>query len=328
MKEAACYEKLPDAKVHCHLCPHECVIADARHGRCRVRTNRGGTLYSDIYGQVTSVAMDPIEKKPLYHFHPGTHILSLGTRGCNFACPFCQNWSIAQADGPLSPLSPQAAVEAATREGSVGIAYTYNEPLIWFEFVLETAQLAREAGLTNVLVTNGYISPEPFDELLPHIDGINMDLKSIRPAFYRELCKGTLEPVLASAKTAAARTHLEVTNLIIPGHNDTDEELTELANWIAHELGPLTPTHLSAYFPRHELRAPPTSVETLERAHGIFSRRLAHVYLGNVQSAAGASTRCHACREVLIQRRGYSTRIVGLDGTRCAKCGSENNIVC
>ena len=327
MKEAAYYETRDDGKVGCRLCPHHCVIADGRTGLCRARRNRGGTLYSEIYEQVTSVAMDPIEKKPLYHFHPGTSILSLGTRGCNFACQFCQNWSISQGEASTSRLTAEAAVAAACREGSVGIAYTYNEPLIWLEYVLETAQLARQSGLANVLVTNGYIEPEPLDELLLFIDAINMDIKSIRPDFYQRLCRGTLEPVLANAKTVVGRTHLEVTTLIIPGHNETDEEFEELSAWIADELGPDVPVHLSAYFPRYKLQASPTPAATLERARGIFARRLRHVYLGNVAASQGASTVCHACGAELIVRRGYATRVVGLRDGCCAACGAGNNIV-
>ena len=327
MKEAAYWDRRDDGKAQCRLCPHGCVIADGRTGLCGARSNHSGVLISDIYEQVTSVAMDPIEKKPLYHFHPGTSILSLGTRGCNFACEFCQNWSISQAHASTSRVPSDAAVQMALREGSLGIAYTYNEPLIWFEYVLETARLARESGLVNVLVTNGYLEPEPFAELLPFIDGINMDLKSIRGDFYRRLCHGTLEPVLRNAKTAAGQTHLEVTTLVIPGHNDTDEEFEELSRWIADELGPHIPAHLSAYVPRHKLQAPPTPPETLERAHGIFASRLHHVYLGNVYARVGANTRCCQCGAELIVRQGYATRIVGLEGGRCAACGADNNIV-
>jgi len=327
MREAAHYEKLEGGKVHCHLCPHQCVIADGRVGRCRVRRNQGGVLYSEIYERVTSIAMDPIEKKPLYHFHPGSSILSIGTRGCNFACEFCQNWAISQADAATSLLTSQQAVQAAQREASIGIAYTYNEPFIWFEYVLETAKLAREAGLVNVLVSNGFVSPEPLEELLPYVDAINMDIKAIRPEFYTKLCHGTLAPVLANARTASRRTHLEVTNLIIPGHNDSEEEFEELGRWIAGELGPQIPTHLSAYFPRHRLEAPPTPVETLERAYEVVSKHLWHVYLGNCHSAKGSDTRCHGCGATLISRRGYATRIVGLKGSACAACGTENYLV-
>ncbi|HUT33894.1 MAG TPA: AmmeMemoRadiSam system radical SAM enzyme [Planctomycetota bacterium] len=327
MKEAAYYDKRGEARVQCHLCPHNCVIAEGRVGLCGVRRNRAGTLYSEIYEQVTSVAMDPIEKKPLYHFHPGSSILSLGTRGCNFACEFCQNWGISQADAATSPLKSAAAVQAARREGSIGIAYTYNEPLIWFEYVLETAKLAREAGLVNVLVSNGYASPEPFEELLPYVDAMNLDIKAIRPEFYKRLCRGTLEPVLANARAASRRTHLEVTNLVVPGHNDTDEEFDELGRWVAGELGAHVPMHLSAYFPRHKLKAPPTPVETLQRAHAIVSKHLRYVYLGNCYSDAGSSTRCHQCGATLITRRGYQVRVVGLTGALCASCGAENSIV-
>ncbi|MBM4039436.1 MAG: AmmeMemoRadiSam system radical SAM enzyme [Planctomycetes bacterium] len=327
MKEAAFYEKQGERRVQCRLCPHNCVIAEGRTGRCRVRRNRGGVLYSEIYEQVTSVAMDPIEKKPIYHFHPGASILSLGTRGCNFACEFCQNWQISQAEAPLSPLASKAAVEVARREASIGISYTYNEPLIWFEYVLETAKLAREAGLVNVLVTNGYINPEPLEELLPYVDAMNMDIKAIRPDFYKRLCHGTLEPVLANARAAARRTHLEVTNLVIPGENDTDAEFEELGRWCAAELGPQVPMHLSAYFPRHKLKAPPTPVETLERAFAIMAKHLRYVYLGNCYSELGANTVCHQCGATLITRRGYSVRVVGLKGALCASCGAENAIV-
>ena len=327
MTEAAYWDPRDGGKVQCRLCPHHCVIADGRQGLCRARSNRGGTLYSDIYEQVTSVAMDPIEKKPLYHFHPGRAILSLGTRGCNFACQFCQNWSISQGDASTSRLTSDAAVALAQSEGSVGIAYTYNEPLIWFEYVLETAKLARRSGLVNVLVTNGYVEAEPFAELLPHVDAINMDIKSIRPDFYTTLCRGTLEPVLRNAQTAARQTHLEVTNLILPGHNDTDEQLAELADWIADHLGPQTPVHLSAYFPRYKLQAAPTPPETLERAHGIFKQRLHHVYLGNVHAHVGGDTHCHACGAQLIVRRGYASRVAGLRGGAWAACGADNNIV-
>ena len=327
MKEAAYYERRDDGKVQCRLCPHRCAIADGKTGICRVRTHRGGVLYSDIYAQVTSVAMDPIEKKPLYHFHPGTQILSLGTRGCNFACSFCQNWQISQGDASTSALPSADAVKLAGREGSVGIAYTYNEPMIWFEYVLDTAKLAREAGLANVLVSNGYIEAEPLAELLPYVDAINMDLKSIRPDFYQRLCRGKLEPVLRNAKAAVEQTHLEVTTLVIPGENDTDDEFTDLSAWIADNLGAQVPVHLLAYFPRYKLQAPPTGADTLERAHAIFSTRLHHVYLGNVLGAVGSETACHNCGAKLIARRGYSTRIVGLDGAQCAQCGADNNVI-
>jgi len=325
MKEAAHYEKLDDGRVRCRLCPHNCAIADGERGRCRVRVNSGGVLYSEIYERVTSVAMDPIEKKPLYHFYPGTYILSLGTRGCNFACDFCQNWQISQADAPLQELTTERAVEIALRERSVGIAYTYNEPMIWFEYVLDTAKIAREKGLKNVLVTNGYINPEPLEELLPYIDALNIDLKSINPAFYKERCKATLKPVLNTAVRCKKDAHVEVTNLIIPGHNDSDDDLIGLRDWIFDNLGSDTPTHLSAYFPRYRLNAPPTPEATLLKAREIFAEKLDYVYVGNVMIPGSSDTHCNKCGAVLISRTGYHITIRNLEGTRCGVCGAENN---
>ena len=327
LKEALYYEKLDGNRVHCRLCPHNCIIADGKRGICRVRRNDAGTLYSIIYGQVTSVAMDPVEKKPLYHFHPGRMILSIGTTGCNFGCLFCQNYTIAQMDAPTRPLSSEQAVQGALDNDSVGIAYTYNEPFIWFEYVLETARLARTRGLKNILVTNGYVQQEPLAEIMPVIDALNVDIKSIRPEFYKKLCHGSLEPVLETCKTASKSALVEVTNLIIPGHNDTDAEFEELAAWIAGNLGRGTPVHLSAYYPCYKMTAPPTPLSTLERAFDIFAAHLDYVYLGNVQSRRGSDTACRSCKATLIQRLGYSTRIVGLaDDGKCRKCGAENNM--
>ena len=325
--EAMYYETLGDDRVRCHLCPHECTVKPGAVGLCRQRKNEDGTLRSRIYGRVTSASMDPIEKKPLYHFHPGKSILSLGTNGCNFRCRHCQNWSISQEDAATQDLPPEQAVTLAEQSDSFGIAYTYNEPLIWYEYVLDTAKLARDRGLKNVLVTNGFINPEPLAELLPLIDGLNIDLKSIRDEFYRDVCGGRLEPVLETAKTAKTSAHLEVTNLIIPTHNDSDADLTDLADWIRDHLGADTPAHLSAYFPRYRLKAPATPPETLERAHAIFADRLDHVYLGNMMLDKGADTLCTNCGATLIGRRGYSTSIRGLDGRKCAKCGAELNVV-
>ena len=328
MKEARYYEKLDGGKVHCSLCPNNCVIADGKRGACRVRKNEGGTLYSLIYGNVTSVAMDPVEKKPLYHFHPGREILSVGTLGCNLGCLFCQNYAISQGEAPTQGLRPGQAVAAALQHNSIGIAYTYNEPFIWLEYVLETAALARERGLKNVLITNGYVQQEPLREALPLIDALNIDIKSIRPEFYREICRGKLEPVLDACVTASKQAHVEVTNLVIPGHNDTDEDFEKLSSWIAANLGRRTPTHFSAYYPCYKMTAPPTPLPTLERAWGIASQHLDHVYLGNVHSRKGSATACASCKATLIERAGYRVKIVNLAGDgRCRACGADNNIV-
>jgi len=327
MKEALYWEKIGDSRIQCHLCPHECKISDGATGICRVRRNKAGTLYSEIYARITSAAMDPIEKKPLYHFYPGSQILSLGTKGCNFKCSYCQNYEISQGDPHLEDLPPGEAVTLALKNKSIGIAYTYNEPLIWFEYVLDTSKLAREKGLKNVLVTNGYISREPFAELLGYIDALNIDIKSIREDFYRKLCKGTLAPALETAKLASKRAHVEITNLIIPGYNDSADELEKLACWIADNLGEDTPVHLSAYFPRYQLRAQATPLELLYRGADIFERHLRFVYLGNVLSERGSDTRCPGCGALLIKRSGYRVQRPGLDGARCAGCGAQTNIV-
>ena len=327
MQEARFYTPRPDGGVQCALCPHTCVIADDKVGICRVRKNVGGKLYSLIHGECTSVAMDPVEKKPLYHFFPGTSILSLGTNGCNFACSFCQNWQISQQNTQRQRLPSEQAVAVAAQRHSVGIAYTYNEPLIWYEYVIDTARLVRERGMKNVLVTNGFINPEPLAELLPYVDALNIDIKSIRDEFYRTLCKGRLAPVLETAKAAKQSAHVEITNLIVPGQNDSDADLTDLADWVAAHLGEDTPVHLSAYTPRYQLQAQATPVPTLERAFDVFSSRLRFVYIGNVLGSRGSNTHCHSCGSELITRIGYSIQITGLRGAVCARCGADNAFV-
>lgn len=327
MKEALYYEKIGDGSVQCRLCPHNCRIAPGRRGICRGRVNHDGTLYSEIYARVTSVALDPIEKKPLYHFHPGSTIYSMGTVGCNFACQFCQNWQISQVEADTEELPPAVAVEQAIGAGSVGIAYTYNEPSIWIEYVLDTAKLAHARGLKNVLVTNGYISPEPLRDVLNYIDALNIDIKSMEDEFYQKLCKARLQPVLDATKLANERALVEVTNLVIPGWNDKDEHFARLRDWIAAELGPDTPTHLSAYFPRYKLKAPPTPVSTLQRAYEVCREKLHFVYLGNVGGRTGADTLCKNCGSTLVRRVGYSTEVVGLRGGKCSNCGTDNRFV-
>jgi len=294
-----------------------------------VRKNIDGTLYATTYEEVTSVAMDPIEKKPLYHFYPGNNILSLGTLGCNFTCKFCQNWEISQSTVPTRHLGVEEAVAIAKEKGSIGAAYTYNEPWIWFEFVYDCARAMKEEGLRNVLVTNGFFNPEPLDMLLPYVDAMNIDIKSIRDDFYRELCGARLKPVLEAAVKAAHNVHVEITNLVIPGYNDTEEEFEELSGWIADNLGPQTPVHLSAYTPRYQLGAEPTPPETLQRAHEIFKTRLWFVYLGNVRSETGNDTKCRQCGEVLVRRQGYFVEVLGLDREgMCNHCQGRSYIVC
>lgn len=283
MTEARYYEKLDAKKVHCRLCPNECVILDGKVGSCGIRVNDGGTLYTAVYGKMTSIALDPIEKKPLYHYHPGEYILSVGTKGCNFHCSFCQNWQISQDMAvPTEDVTSGEIIARAKASGSFGIAYTYNEPFIWYEFVSDTAKEAKREGLKNVLVTNGYVNTEPLEEILPLIDAMNIDLKSIDEDFYRKVCKGSVKSVLDVIKRSTRSCHIEITNLIIPALNDSEECLTGLVDWIFENVGADVPLHFSRYFPCYKLKVAPTPVETLKMAERIAKKKLKYVYLGNV----------------------------------------------
>jgi pyruvate formate lyase activating enzyme len=324
--------------VVCGLCPHCCTLPPGGEGRCRVRKNMDGILMTANHSMVSSFNLDPIEKKPLYHFHPGSKILSLGTLGCNFQCVFCQNWSISQ-ESPLDPalsgkymkMSPAEAVGLALKsreKGNIGIAFTYNEPTIWYEFVLETASLAVKKGLLNVLVTNGFIREEPLLELLPFISAMNIDIKSINDEFYRRHCGGRLEPVLTAARLASRACLVEITNLIIPTLNDSVSEVEALADWIAENLGADTPLHLSRYHPEYRTHIPPTDLKTMKEAYEAASRRLHHVYVGNVWEDTWNDTFCHFCKNPVITRRGFE--ITGYDlapGNRCRRCGRQVHIV-
>ena len=326
MKEALYYEKI-DTKIKCLLCPKECLIAEGKRGFCRGRENVDGRLIALTYEECVSIAVDPIEKKPLYHFHPGSLILSCAPNSCNLGCLYCQNWTISQEETATQHITSQEMVELALKKDSFGIAYTYTEPLIWYEYLLETAKLAKEKGLANVLVTNGYINPDPFEELLPFIDAMNIDVKSVKKSFYREYCKATLAPVLKTAERARKSCHVEITNLIIPTLNDSDEDFRKLINWIADKLGDDTPLHFSRYFPAHKLNIPPTPVTTLEKAKKIAQKRLKHVYIGNILDPSANTTYCPKCKKALIVRDGYSISKMHLKGKRCRYCGEEINIV-
>jgi len=283
MHEALYYEKLDHKRTHCHLCPYNCMIPDGGKGACGVRINKDGTLYSSVYAKTTGIALDPIEKKPLYHYHPGEYILSLGTKGCNFHCDFCQNWHISQElDAPAQDITSEEVIDRAKALKSFGVAYTYNEPFIWYEFVLDTARLAKRQGLENVLVTNGYVNMEPLEGMLPYIGAMNIDLKSFDDDFYVKICKGRLKPVLDVITRSAKSCHIELTNLIIPTLNDSEDKIKNMVDWIYANLGPDVPLHLSRYFPCYKMSIPPTPVETLKMAERIAKEKLKYVYLGNV----------------------------------------------
>ncbi len=318
---------VPDGDAaRCGLCPHCCRIAEGKTGTCGVRENRGGTLFAATYGKVATVAVDPIEKKPLFHFHPGARILSIGSVGCNFRCEFCQNWNLVLRQVPVEPVRIGDLIGAARRENSVGIAYTYNEPFIQFEFVLECAKAFRAAGMKNVLVTNGYVNPAPLAELLPFVDAMNIDLKSMDPAFYRKICGGDLDPVLATIRTAAKATHVEITTLLYTGHNDADEQVRKVVDFIA-DMDREIPLHISRYFPMHRATAPPTTPDRLASAYRIARERLSYVYVGNMRLPGAEDTVCPGCRATVIRREGYRIDARGLSGDRCTACGEPMRFV-
>ena len=324
-KVAAHWRPEGDA-ARCGLCPHRCRVAPGKTGICGIRENRGGTLYAATYGRVAAVGVDPIEKKPLFHFHPGASILSIGSVGCNFRCEFCQNWHLVLRQAPLEDLRIEELVRLARHERSVGIAYTYNEPLIQFEFVLDCARAFRDAGMKNVLVTNGYVNPDPLAEILPYVDAMNIDLKSMDPAFYRRTCGGDLEPVLATIRTAAKATHVELTTLLYTGQNDADEQVRKVIDFVA-ETDPEIPLHFSRYFPQHRATAPPTPPERLLAAYRAARERLPYVYVGNFHLPGAEDTSCPKCGAAVVHREGYRADARGLAGDRCAACDTRLRFV-
>ncbi len=329
MKEALFYKNIEsnnDLKVKCLLCPHECTITDGKLGICGVRENRSGKLIALNYGRVASMQMDPIEKKPLYHFHPGSQILSLGGVGCNFACAFCQNWSLVSSDIPYSETPPEDVPQLAKKHNSIGIAYTYNEPLIWYEFLLDSGAKNKDAGLYNVLVTNGFINQKPLKKLLPIIDAMNIDLKSMHDSFYKEHCKGRLNPVKETIGLANENSLVEVTYLIIPGVNDSDEDIIALSKFLK-DINPDIPLHLSRYFPHRSFNAPPTPPETMSKAHNIARESLNYVYIGNLMTDFGSNSYCPSCNALLVERTGYRTTIHDLLKDKCSKCQTKLNFI-
>ena len=321
MTDAKYWRKLPDGRIACELCPQACVIPEGGHGICLGRVNRDGVLKAENFGQTVSVAMDPIEKKPLYHVCPGLSVLSIACNGCNLRCDFCQNWTISQMKAQTRPLPPAELVKLALESRSFGVAYTYTEPVVWFEYLVQAGTLVRESGLKNILVTNGVLNEAPLRELLPLIDAMNIDLKSMKESFYRDHChsKGA-EAVRRTIRLAAEACFVEVTNLIIPGLNDSDEDLRELTAFVA-DVNPSIPLHFSRYFPTYKMDIPATPVSTLVRAKEIAQERLQYVYLGNVRLEDDANTYCPDDGHLLVRRTGYQTEVVGIDGGCCSGCG-------
>lgn len=319
--------KVTENKLECQLCPHFCRLTAGKTGICRVRKNTGAKIELLTYGVISGYSLDPVEKKPLYHFFPGHNILSVGSYGCNMRCDFCQNYNISQNVPDLlnQEITPEKIVsDALNSEKNIGIAFTYNEPVIWFEFMRDVAVSAKKAGLFTVMVSNGYVNHDPLNEIIQFIDAYNIDLKAFNNDFYRKLTGADLEPVMNALKQIAkSGRHLEITTLIIPGQNDSEKEMALQANWIAEELGKDIPLHLSRYFPRYKRDDPATSEETLIKLFETASEKLDNVYLGNTYSNAGQNTSCPTCGKTVTTRSGYNTRLLNLDGEgKCTGCGA------
>ena len=324
-----CHTPHAGTHVRCNLCPHGCFIAEGERGHCRVRENRGGRLFSVAYGNPCAVHVDPIEKKPFYHFLPTAGAFSIATAGCNLRCLYCQNWQISQfppEETENVDLPPEAVVRYARQAKAPVIAYTYSEPTIFYEYMLATARLAREAGLLNVVISAGFINPEPLRELCAAVDAIKIDLKGYDEAFYREVCGAELGPVLEAIRTVyESGTHLEIVNLVVPTLNDRMDQLRALARWVARELSPDIPLHFSRFYPQYKLmNLPPTPVESLEQAREIaLEEGMRFVYVGNVPGHPGNNTYCPNCGRAIIVRQGFAVVEYHLQGGHCAYCGEE-----
>lgn len=337
MKEAILYEKLEDGKVKCNVCTRRCIILDGKRGHCGTRLNQEGTLYTLIYAKCCSVSADPIEKKPVFHYEPGSLVLSFGTLGCNLRCRHCQNWQIAHVEpdlegNGLNEISPDEAIRLAKTYDCQGIAWTYNEPSIWLEYALETAKLCKENDLYTVYVTNGFTSFESLDMIGPYLDVYRVDLKGFTNDFYRKLCRiNDFSPVLQSAERALRKwnMHVEVVTNIIPTLNDDEDQLKGIADWIKKELGENTPWHVTRFVPYLNFsHLPATPIETLEKARKIgLSAGLHFVYIGNVPGHPGENTYCYNCKRLVISRSGYSISEYEVNSGKCAFCGASLNII-
>ena len=335
MFEAQFYNNTNNEKIQCTLCPHNCILENEQKGVCKVRINKKGKLFSENYGKISAYSFDPIEKKPLYHFYPGKDIFSIGSVGCNLHCQFCQNHEIAQngveSYRSLKDLSASSLVNIALRnKNNIGIAYTYNEPLVFYEFMKDTALLAKQSGLKNVMVTNGFINKEPLNELLKFIDAFSVDLKAFTNDFYKKITFSKLQPVLDTLKTIKKTDKfLEITNLIIPTLNNDINIFEDMLKWINKELGRNTVLHLSRYFPRYNMDIKSTDSNVLLDMYDLAKTYLDFVYIGNISTNKGQNTYCNTCDSLLIDRNGYSTNIFGLDKEgKCLNCKTKiiNNI--
>jgi pyruvate formate lyase activating enzyme len=330
MHKSVLFDRLQDNYVQCRVCQRRCTIAPESTGFCKTRKNVNGELYSLIYGRVSSIRVSPIEVKPMFHYHPGSTWLSLGSLGCSFRCPGCQNWEISHANiekelPSTQYLSPEGLVQLALSEGCTGISWTYNEPTLWLEYTLDAAKMAKEQGLLTNYVTNGYITEEAMDLLGPHLDAYRVDVKGFSPETYKKIAntagyKGILD-IIKRAKYKWGM-HVELITNLIPGYNDNQLELHEMAQWIAHVMGPDTPWHVTRFVPHHRLsHIPYTPIPNLEQARQIgIDEGLQFVYLGNVPGHPAENTYCPQCGALLIERRNYDISSYHLRGDQCAYC--------
>ena len=327
VREAKYYEKLAHRKIECRLCPRKCVIDDMERGFCGNRENRAGTYYTLVHSNPCAVHIDPVEKKPLFHFLPGTRAFSISTAGCNFVCKFCQNWQISQFRPEQTDnvyLPPEAVVRSAKKGRCASIAYTYAEPVVFYEYMFDTSRAAQREGIRTVMISNGYINPEPMRELCRHLDAVKIDFKAYTEQFYREICSGTLQPVLDVLKLLSdIGIWYEMVVLIVPTLNDSEPELRAMCRWILDALGPDVPLHFSRFWPQYMLRnLPPTPVETLETARDIaLESGIHYAYIGNVPGHPGESTYCPNCKRTVIRRTAYTISKVNLKDGQCAFCG-------
>jgi pyruvate formate lyase activating enzyme len=330
MKEALFYSKGIEDATTCKLCPHNCIIYKGKRGKCGIRINKDGILYSEVYGRPVAIHTDPIEKKPLYHFYPGSQVLSIGTLGCNLKCSFCQNCEISQTTGKdrsyeITKSNSEIILLAQEKQTNIGLAYTYNEPIIYYEYMTDLAIAIHNKGMKNVMVSNGFVNPEPLSELLHHIDAFNIDLKSFDNDFYHKYTASNLEPVLNTIKTIySSGKHLELTFLVIPGLNDGFEVFEDMTDWIVKETSRKTVLHISRYFPRYQLKIPPTPIKILEGLYYRAKKKLDFVYMGNVAETNGQDTFCPVCQSLLLHRSGYYTKNEGLNEQgSCIKCNEK-----
>ncbi len=331
-KEAILYDKIGKA-LNCKVCERRCLISAEKKGFCEMRENIGGKLFTLNYASASSVAVDPIEKKPLFHFYPGSTVLSLGSVGCNFRCKHCQNWNISQAtmeDMALREILPEDAVNLAKDYDCKSIAWTYNEPTMWLEYTIDSAILAKKKGIKTVYVTNGYMTNEALDAVGPYLDAANVDLKGMSEKFYKELCDARMQPVLDNIISMHdKKIHLEITNLMIPSYNDSEENIKALVNFMVDEVSVEVPLHFTRFFPYYKLKdLPPTTISDLEKAYKIAKEAgMKYVYIGNVPSRNGENTYCYNCGELLVDRKGYQINENNLKDRKCPKCGSNIDIV-